>query len=105
MRLHASTRPHARTHPHGADTRPPRIATRSTAAFGCRPSKRATLTVLLNGVLIQNNAEIKGTTVHVGLPEYFYHTKAPLVLEDNGQWQIDPAPPASFRNIWVRELD
>ncbi len=55
------------------------------------------ITVVHNGVLIQNHTEIKGIIKHVGLPHYEPHEKAPLMLQDHGN-------PVSFRNIWVREL-
>ena len=58
----------------------------------------AHITVLHNGVLILNNAEIRGTTSHIGLPEYISHSmKEPLSLQDHGN-------PVSYRNIWIREL-
>jgi hypothetical protein len=58
----------------------------------------ATVTVLHNGVLVQNHVTIQGTTEHTGLPKYVAHDlKQPLMLQDHGN-------PVSFRNIWVREL-
>ena len=55
-------------------------------------------TVLHNGVLIQDHVELKGTTVHSGLPTYTKHAaKEPITLQDHGN-------PVEFRNIWVREL-
>jgi hypothetical protein len=58
----------------------------------------ATFTVFHNGVLIQNNVEVKGTTTYIGEPKYQPHeAKAPLALQDHGN-------PVSYRNIWVREL-
>ncbi len=60
----------------------------------------ARVTVLHNGVLVQNNFEIKGGTEYMGLPTYKQHGKGPLRLQDHG----DPSKPISFRNIWVREL-
>ncbi|MCW8850288.1 MAG: DUF1080 domain-containing protein [Melioribacteraceae bacterium] len=55
-------------------------------------------TVLHNGVLIQNHAEIKGNTVWIGEPYYEFHSdKESISLQDHGN-------PVSFRNIWVREL-
>lgn len=58
----------------------------------------ARITVLHNGVLVQNNVELKGGTVYIGQPSYKAHSdKEPLVLQDHGN-------PTSFRNIWVREI-
>jgi hypothetical protein len=58
----------------------------------------ATVTVLHNGVLLQNHAVIQGRTENVGLPAYRTHPlKQPISLQDHGN-------PVSFRNIWVREL-
>jgi hypothetical protein len=55
------------------------------------------ITVFLNGVLIQNNVEIRGTTEYIGPPKLKAHGKAPLQLQDHGN-------PVSYRNVWVREL-
>ncbi|MES3019526.1 MAG: DUF1080 domain-containing protein [Bacteroidota bacterium] len=60
----------------------------------------ARVTVLHNGVLIQNNIELKGETVYIGAPFYKKHGPSPIKLQDHG----DPSPAISFRNIWVREL-
>ena len=58
----------------------------------------ARLTVLHNGVLIQNHVPIKGSSVFIGDPTYEAHPpKAPLLLQDHSH-------PVSYRNIWVREL-
>jgi hypothetical protein len=56
-----------------------------------------TITVLHNGVLVQNNTEIKGTTEYIGLPKFKAHEKGSLRLQDHGDL-------VSFRNIWIREL-
>jgi hypothetical protein len=47
------------------------------------------VTVLHNGVLVQNNVELKRRTPH---------GKGPLMLQDHSDL-------VSFRNIWIRELD
>jgi hypothetical protein len=60
----------------------------------------ARVTVLHNGVLVQDNVEIEGHTAYIGLPQYRPHGKAPITLQDHG----DPSEPISFRNIWIREL-
>lgn len=59
-----------------------------------------TVTVLFNGVLVQNHTIIKGTTEYVGFPKVLQHGKGPVVLQSHG----DPSEPISFRNIWIREL-
>jgi hypothetical protein len=57
-----------------------------------------TLTVLQNGVLVQDHAEIKGPTSLPGIPKYKPHPfKQPLALQDHHN-------PVRFRNIWIREL-
>lgn len=59
------------------------------------------VTVLHNGVLIQNNVEVLGVTVNKGRPFYKAHGPQPIRLQDHG----DPSEPVSFRNIWLRELN
>ena len=59
----------------------------------------AKLTVFHNGVLVQNNYELRGPTEYIGIPNYTKHDeKLPIHLQDHGN-------PVSFRNIWVRELN
>ena len=61
----------------------------------------ARITAFHNGVLIQNNTELKGITVYTGAPHYKKsHGASPIKLQDHG----DPSEPISFRNIWIREL-
>lgn len=60
----------------------------------------ARVTVIHNGVVIQNSTEIKGHTPYVGLSKYSYHGKGPIKLQDHG----DPSEPISYRNIWIREI-
>jgi len=57
------------------------------------------VTVLQNGVLIQNNVSLRGPTVYIGIPEYFVKKHGPgsILLQDHGN-------PVAYRNIWVREL-
>lgn len=57
----------------------------------------AIMTVLLNGVLIQNNYVLKGTTPYTGFPEYNAHGRLPLMLQNHGD-------PVAYRNIWIRNL-
>ncbi|MDO3382748.1 3-keto-disaccharide hydrolase [Gilvimarinus algae] len=59
--------------------------------------KPAYITVLHNGVLVQNHAEVQGPTAWIGHPPYEAHGCAPLRLQDHGN-------PTKFRNIWIREL-
>jgi len=59
-----------------------------------------TVTVLHNGVLVQNNTIILGTTEYIGFPKVIPHGKGPIRLQSHG----DPSEPISFRNIWIREL-
>jgi hypothetical protein len=61
----------------------------------------ARVTVMHNGVLIQNNVTILGTTDWVRKPVYKKHAaKLPLMLQDHG----DDGNPISYRNIWIRNL-
>jgi len=61
----------------------------------------AKVTVLFNGVLVQNNFELKGPTQYVGAAAYRQaHGPAPIKLQAHG----DKSEPVSFRNIWIREL-
>jgi len=56
------------------------------------------VTVLHNGVLVQDNAEILGSTGPVGEPKYEPHPlKQPLQLQDHNN-------PVKYRNIWIRPL-
>jgi len=60
-------------------------------------SKPATITVLQNGVLVQDNVEIKGPTANQPTKYEAHPLKQPLVLQDHGN-------PVRYRNIWIREL-
>lgn len=64
-----------------------------------RKTKSATVTVLHNGVLIQDHATIYGTTEYIGVPKNNPHGKGPLKLQDHND-----NSGVSYRNIWVREL-
>ena len=59
----------------------------------------AAVTVLHNGVLVQNHFELLGDTPYNRPPRYEPHPlKLPIRLQDHGN-------PVRFRNIWVREID
>ena len=62
-------------------------------------TKSATVTVLHNGVLIQDHFAILGTAEYIGWPKNPPHGKAPLKLQDHHD-----KSGVGFRNIWVREL-
>ena len=58
----------------------------------------AYITVLHNGVVIQNHFQLEGNTPFDRPPEYKPHPdKGPISLQYHGN-------PVRFRNIWVREL-
>ncbi|HWB25724.1 MAG TPA: DUF1080 domain-containing protein [Chitinophagaceae bacterium] len=60
----------------------------------------AHVTVLHNGVLVENNFTLLGDTPYIGYPSYHPHGPAPIKLQAHG----DPSKPISYRNIWVRPL-
>ena len=60
----------------------------------------AYVTVLFNGVLVENHFPLQGETRYIGKPFYKAFDGAPLKLQAHG----DKSEPLSFRNIWVREL-
>ncbi len=64
-----------------------------------RVTKKGTMTVFHNGVLIQDHHKILGTTAYIGWPKNIRHGKAPIRLQDHGDNSR-----VSYRNIWVREL-
>ncbi len=61
--------------------------------------KSGTVTVIHNGVLVQDHVELKGNTAYIGWPKNTPHGKGPLMLQDHGDNSR-----VSYRNIWVREL-
>lgn len=61
----------------------------------------AYVTVIHNGVLVQNHTELKGPTQYIGTPAYRKpHGNSPIKLQAHG----DKSEPLSFRNIWIRSL-
>lgn len=60
--------------------------------------KPAYLTVLHNGVLVQNHSELLGGTFYDKPPSYTAHAdKLPIHLQFHGD-------PVRYRNIWLREI-
>lgn len=57
----------------------------------------ARLTVLHNGVLVQNNEVLPGMTMWLETLPYEAHGPGFIALQDHGS-------PVQFRNLWVREL-
>jgi hypothetical protein len=55
------------------------------------------VSVIHNGVVVQNNTRINGTTPYIGFPVVEAHGDGPIKLQDHGN-------PISFRNFWIREL-
>jgi len=65
---------------------------------GDKVVKPATVTVVFNGVLVQNHKEFLGTTVWRKNGVYTPHaSELSLTLQDHNQ-------PVLFRNIWIRRL-
>jgi hypothetical protein len=61
--------------------------------------KSGTMTVMHNGILVQDDVELKGTTPYIGWPKNPAHGKGPLMLQDH-----QDNSRVGYRNIWVREL-
>jgi hypothetical protein len=59
----------------------------------------ARVTVIHNGVLVQDNVTLTGPTGHHSQPPYKRHpSEMPIMLQDHGNR-------TRFRNIWLRELE
>lgn len=63
-------------------------------------AEKATITVLHNGVLVQDHFQIQGTTEYIGWPKNNVHGKQPIKLQDH-----QDQSGVSFKNIWIRELE
>ena len=61
--------------------------------------KPAYITVLHNGVVVQNHFELQGGTFYEKPPAYDnpHPAKAPIHIQFHGN-------PVRFRNIWIREI-
>jgi len=65
---------------------------------GDKVVKRANITVVFNGVLVQNHKEFLGTTTWRANGVYQPHpAEQPLSLQDHSQ-------PVRYRNIWIRKV-
>jgi hypothetical protein len=66
---------------------------------GKKVVRPASVTVLHNGILVQENFAFEGISTHKKRAVYKPHEdKLPLHLQDHGN-------PVRFRNIWIRELE
>ena len=69
--------------------------------FGSDGSVRspAIITVLHNGILVQDHVELTGPTAHQRRPPYEVHPdRLPIGLQDHEH-------PVRYRNIWIRNLE
>ncbi|MEY4118624.1 MAG: hypothetical protein RLZZ116_1952 [Planctomycetota bacterium] len=61
-------------------------------------AKPGTMTVIFNGVVVQDHSEIWGATAHAARAKYSKHeAKLPIGLQDHGD-------ALCFRNVWLRPL-
>ncbi len=56
------------------------------------------VTVIHNGVVVQNHEALLGSSTHKRVAKYSAHGKGPIKLQDHGN-------PTRYRNIWLRKLD
>ncbi len=74
------------------------IFTRPRFAADGKVKSPAYVTVMHNGVVVQNHHPLIGATAHRKVAKYSKHgDKGPIQLQDHGN-------PVSYRNIWVRPL-
>jgi hypothetical protein len=68
---------------------------------GSKVVEPARVTILINGILVQNNTTIMGPTKHKNITNYDgeFPAKAPIRLQDHKN-----NPPVRLRNIWLRPL-
>jgi hypothetical protein len=59
--------------------------------------KSGYVTVIHNGIVVQNHTEIQGSTEYIGAPKNTAHGDAPLKFQDHGN-------AVSYRNIWIRKM-
>lgn len=62
-------------------------------------AKPARETIFLNGLLVQDDVELKGPTLHMQMTSYKdkLPEKAPITLQDHGH-------PVRYRNFWIRPI-
>ncbi len=61
-------------------------------------TRKASVTVIHNGVVLQHRQEFNGPTGHRNVPKYAaYDSTGPIRLQDHGD-------PVRYRNIWIRPL-
>ena len=60
--------------------------------------RKATVTVVHNGVVVHDKQEMNGPSGHRNVPKYKQHGPGPIQLQDHGN-------PTRFRNIWLVKLE
>lgn len=71
------------------------------SADGLRYIHKPRVTVIHNGVVVQHDTGLLGTTEYIDFPRVVKHGDGPIRLQSHG----DPSAPISFRNIWIRNMD